>query len=754
MTEPIQYEFYRPWPLFGKKLSNQWGESRQNSEVLAALVQAAGLDLDTTLGNSDLMSWELGQHNFHNRFRFIYDDSGTALKIQKNSGTEDVPIWVDALTIDYETLATTVTGTFSSSFYLGLNRVALYGLNQIQPTQFYNVTDLYFSSDDGFYFTVGPNGSPVVRLSDRVTGGGGGGGLSSINVRSTVSSPTYATDTIIFDKDDFYLSPSSTGKPIVSLNAEAIASLSSITITDSNNAFSDDKINFNPYTFYLTKTSDSSPQVNLENVILQDTSVPVIGPGGNTLLNLQSTADIGDGANYTGIKLTDAEEDIFWLFSSGSGGDTKNFQIYEPGTLTESGSNTNRFIVVGPGLGKAGFSGTTSPVSNQLVLLQDGKVVLGANSLDYTNYTYKLTAGGSVSATSFYVTNNQGSPIGARELRPITFKTTDLDGALVPKDYNSDALIFDRRDFYISPSSQGKPVVSLNQSQTSSGSGNTTIVSGVQSQQFPSSTEWIFPHNLNSRPLLWSTYNNNFEAFIPDKLDVSNINTAYFYFSEAVAGTAIVSSGRTSVDLTGGFYGMSIINNPRTESFKNVNLLSFDSTDFYLNQNAGNTDEVLISLKDNLSSFLRKDGGTMTGSLTMTTANSLTMQNTSQFRGGGYNTIGLATVPQYAFNTSNYLYGQYSGLAYREPFTIPFLELVAQGVICMTVLPAVLPNAPTISFNTFGTNGCGLTDARFLGLKALTTAQRDALTPSAGMVVYNTTTGVLNFYNGAVWGAV
>lgn len=37
----------------------------------------------------------------------------------------------------------------------------------------------------------------------------------------------------------------------------------------------------------------------------------------------------------------------------------------------------------------------------------------------------------------------------------------------------------------------------------------------------------------------------------------------------------------------------------------------------------------------------------------------------------------------------------------------------------------------------------------------MTTTQRDAIgTPSAGMVIYNTTTGVLNFYNGSAWGAV
>lgn len=37
----------------------------------------------------------------------------------------------------------------------------------------------------------------------------------------------------------------------------------------------------------------------------------------------------------------------------------------------------------------------------------------------------------------------------------------------------------------------------------------------------------------------------------------------------------------------------------------------------------------------------------------------------------------------------------------------------------------------------------------------MTTAQRDSIvTPATGLVIYNTTTNVLNFYNGAAWGAV
>lgn len=37
----------------------------------------------------------------------------------------------------------------------------------------------------------------------------------------------------------------------------------------------------------------------------------------------------------------------------------------------------------------------------------------------------------------------------------------------------------------------------------------------------------------------------------------------------------------------------------------------------------------------------------------------------------------------------------------------------------------------------------------------MTSTQRDAITnPVAGLVIFNTTTGVLNFHNGSAWGAV
>ena len=470
-------------------LSNQWGESRQNSEVLAAIVQAAGLDLDSPLGNSDLMSWELGQLDFHNRFRFIYDDVNTELKVQRNTGTEAVPNWVTALTIDYETSLLTTTGD-TRGFYLGLNRVELFGLNKIQPDSFYNVKTLYFSSDDGFYFTTGPNGNPVVRLSDRVSGGGTGAGISSVAVRSTVSSPTYNTDTIIFDKDDFYISPSSSGKPIISLNSEGTSSgISSIAVrsTVSSPTFNTDTVIFDKDDFYLSPNSAGKPIVSL-NAEFPASSITV-------------KTTVPSPTFSTGTVIFDRSD--FYI----------------------------------------------SPDSAGLPI-----VSLAAEDVDTTS---------------------------------VLVKTTDLGGTFTPPNFNTNKITFNRSHFYIEPDSQGKPIINLAQNPTTSSSGDTSVVAGVQSQDFSSSVEWQFQHNLNSRPLLWGIYDTGFSAILPDKLDISNPNTAYFYFVEPTAGTAIVSSGRVSADI-----------NVRDnyDSFSNVRTVTFHSDDFYVTQNSAN--EAIVNSKE------------------------------------------------------------------------------------------------------------------------------------------------------------
>jgi uncharacterized protein (DUF2252 family) len=66
---------------------------------------------------------------------------------------------------------------------------------------------------------------------------------------------------------------------------------------------------------------------------------------------------------------------------------------------------------------------------------------------------------------------------------------------------------------------------------------------GTVTGTFTSSVEWVLNHNLGNKPVLWSTFNGIDESIIPDKVDVSDENTAYFYFSTAVDGQAILSTG-------------------------------------------------------------------------------------------------------------------------------------------------------------------------------------------------------------------
>lgn len=96
----------------------------------------------------------------------------------------------------------------------------------------------------------------------------------------------------------------------------------------------------------------------------------------------------------------------------------------------------------------------------------------------------------------------------------------------------------------------------------------------------------------------------------------------------------------------------------------------------------------------------------------------------------------------------------------------------AQNIIGFAFEPSVTSLTGTTLFALRSTHanaaillgGTTLTDNAILDLQSttkafipprMTTTQRDAIaTPSAGMVIFNTTTGVLNFHNGSAWAAV
>ena len=55
----------------------------------------------------------------------------------------------------------------------------------------------------------------------------------------------------------------------------------------------------------------------------------------------------------------------------------------------------------------------------------------------------------------------------------------------------------------------------------------------------PASTEWVWEHSLSTKPILWNTFNMEDKSIVPQSVDVSNPDIAYFYFSQPYAGRAI-----------------------------------------------------------------------------------------------------------------------------------------------------------------------------------------------------------------------
>jgi len=123
--------FYFPWPNLGIKLSRQWTNIRQNTEKEAPLVRAAYVDPQPSSSNApgehDLSGWAIGERDFRNKFRIWYDKNNDRFSIQYNSGTEDVEIWNDYLSIRQVDGRVTVHGyggldTTVGGFYTPLSR--------------------------------------------------------------------------------------------------------------------------------------------------------------------------------------------------------------------------------------------------------------------------------------------------------------------------------------------------------------------------------------------------------------------------------------------------------------------------------------------------------------------------------------------------------------------------------------------------------------------------------------------------------
>lgn len=435
-------DFYAVWPKVGVNFSKQLEESRDNTASLAPIVKGAYVDADpNNMKGGNLAGWEFGEEEFHNKFRIFWDKRVDEFQFQCNVGTEANPVWENA-------------------FYI----------NCVEDNVVFE-HDVVIAGD-------------LSVEGDFYGGGGGGGGLSSITVTDTFGAMSYSTDKITFHRDDFYITPDSTGKPVIS------------------------------------KTT---------------------GLAGSGTITSGSNLGAGEG-----------------VFAQASG-PTLEFKSLVAGTNIGISSTSTEITIeaTAPEAG-GGFYGIAVGQVNDSPLYGNIRVI-------------------KFNDDNFYVSQNNDPDVAIVNFKEridepdvITFSHTDTD----PLDISSDRLFVNRVDFYLSRSTTGKAILNLAGSSLL-GAGNPNVISGVDFRHFNASREWQFNHNLNSVPLLWATFDDGYSAFIPEKVDVSNPNSAFFYFTSDVAGYAIVSSGRTASRVN-----FSTTNNAETQFTGDT--LKFNRNHFYL----------------------------------------------------------------------------------------------------------------------------------------------------------------------------
>ena len=316
------YDFYAPWPLFGKRFSAQLGEIRQNMEELHPIVRySATYDKDPdNIKDSRLRGWEYGNTSKHNRFRTI-SDTDNLWKLQANTGTEQTPYWQTALSIGED---------------LSINNFYLPSNIKIQTTGGGNgiISDTIIFDRANFYITTNSRGKPIINLLDDDSNYGRPIDLDDGHNRYL------HVGNISFNNRDFYLSRGSIGQPVVNslITNTTIITGATIAADDGRNQYPNiSKISFANTGFYLSRGSFGQPVVNSLNI------------GGGA-------SGVTDHGALTG--LTPDDDHPQYLLASGTRHATGNFTFDANATVTGLLSVTGISNLDGQVLANDGFSAT------------------------------------------------------------------------------------------------------------------------------------------------------------------------------------------------------------------------------------------------------------------------------------------------------------------------------------------------------------------------------------------------------------
>lgn len=558
-------KFYGIWPVLdGKPLNLQWGQIRSNQAELKAIVRNSEQELEDGVDELNALRALLGQAygdlDFRNKFRFFYESTTKELCCQKNDGTVDTPIWTDAWCVRFVDGQFQVVGQGGIQSEAGFYGPGLQSIEEVAESStsadvsIRNPTKIFFNSDDGLSvqeISSGANqGQPEIRFSQpfgKAQQFSKAGKVWQVDHNFGVS-PVMVQ---VMDGDDrviipdmvdvsnpntawFYFNEVFTGSVYIASGGLGAASLVPrdpfyLTVRHEgqpatpDNTFSPNvDMIFNSKYFYVNPDQDLDAGGAHPRVLLSLTD-EATNPG-VTLTDGDNTYFSAPDVNFNG--------DHFYLSSNLDGEPVVNLEpkallIIEEADGNPSVADVEKIIVT---------NGTLTDDGDGQVTLSTGGT--GTPTLTVTDGANTFTAVDqlNVSDADFYLSADlSGNPV-VNLLGSAGSGGTDLTVTDGVNEYLTVAQInFNDGNFYLSSDAAGEPVVNFIPDASGTSYTHTQAVAAA---------EWVVNHATATSLVGAFAYDTSDRVIYPEEVDVSDPNTTYFYFTEAVAGKAlIVSSG-------------------------------------------------------------------------------------------------------------------------------------------------------------------------------------------------------------------
>jgi len=505
-------EFYPVWPLLGKRLNFQWGNERQNTAVSKAIIRAQVQDVETgdDFINADriLSGLEFGElttntTSFKNQFRLFYDKINDKFCIQRNTGSEATPVWIDYLCIDQGSGIVTVIGLdvgdlgldVSGGFYGIKGYTHFQGSPNVEWIVEHNLHTPHlivqtFNNDDRvIQFDEADTSDPDIAYFYFVTPQAGkavlfGSGFVNRTIQISESDgtpPDFNTSHLTFDSEFFYLTSDSSGNPLVSFRGTASGGGEANT---ASNLGSGEEVFAQKVGVDLQfKSLVAGPGITLTP---SSTEIAIAATSSGFYGITVKQSD--NAAHFSGLNVIAFDTTDFYISQNAPNTDEVMVSLSARGAVSglqnvvedltpELGGNldTNSFNIVSSGFDDININSVNgmgiSASTVMVVQTVSGNLsIQSGNDLELLATDVTIQASGNLDVDASRI-QNVGAPVlgtDAARLQDITAAVaTGFYGIFVresdgtPSTFKNDTLIFNSPYFYLSPDSVGKPTVSI-----------------------------------------------------------------------------------------------------------------------------------------------------------------------------------------------------------------------------------------------------------------------------------------------------